>query len=337
MSKSVLFCFAPLFVDFNHGVALLSAICKSHDIETDLILLNNMPDFIEKIESNNYDYIAFSCTVALDYVQTIPYMIEAAKRGKKVLVGGVYIQRARPKLKFAKVCGGDGELLPVYINYGVEDVLDSYICDDLNNLPLPDYDLFKGIPYNREVSWLPPDTTYLPYYSSRGCPFRCKFCEVYYQQPTHQRIRYKVFQDLNVLLPKYKPDVMVLGDAQPPYYDEAWRESWGNVCHPFVTYLRADAKESELRWLHDRGMIGCFFGVESGNETYRNQVLGKNLHDKDILKTVAMLNEMGVPFMASYMRGTPGETWELQGETAKFAEDLGGYPIVYNYESLAVG
>ena len=337
MSKSLLLCFYPLFVDWNHGVALLSAICKGHDIETDLILLSDMPTFIEKIETGSYDFIGFSCTTRSDYDQSVPFMIEAANRGHKVLVGGVYIQRAKPDLKFAKVCTGDGEYLPLFINYGTEDILDSYICEDLNSLPLPDYDLFKGIPYNREVTWLSRETTYLPYYSSRGCPFRCAFCEVHHQRPAHQRIRYKVGEDLNELLSRYSPDVVVLGDALPPYYDEKWRGSWESISFPFVTYLRADTRESELRWLHDRGMVGCFFGVESGNETYRNQVLGKNLHDKDILRTVSVLNEMGVPYMAAYMRGTPDETWELQGETAKFMETIGGHPVVYHYESLVVG
>ncbi len=335
--KKILFCFVPLFVDWNHGIALLSAILKGHDTETDLILLDNMPDFLEKVDSGHYDYIGFSCTTVHDYTQALPYIAEAVNKGQKVLLGGVYIQRMKPKLKGVKVCTGDGELLPMFINYGTEDVLDGFICENLDNLPLPDYDLFTGIPYNREVSWLAPETTYLPYYSSRGCPFRCKFCEVHFQNPPYQRIRRKVGEDLSFLLQKYEPDVLVLGDALPPYYDEKWRESWGNVHHPFVTYLRADAKESELRWLKDHGLVGCFFGVESGNEVYRNQVLGKSLHDKDILRTVAVLNEMGVPFMAAYMRGTPDETWELQGETAKFMEDLGGNPIVYNYESLAVG
>ena len=337
MGKSILFAFYPRFVDWSHGIALLSAICKNHNIETDLILLSDMPAFIEKIETGKYDFIGFSCTTKSDYDQSVPFMIEAANRGYKVLVGGVYIQRAKPDLKFAKVCTGDGEYLPLFINYGTEDVLDSYVCKDLNRLPLPDYDLFEGIPYNREVTWLPADTKYLPYYSSRGCPFRCKFCEVHFQQPVYQRVRYKVGEDLDILIPKYQPDVLVLGDALSPYYNKRWRDSWESIKHPFVTYLRADIKESELRWFHDRGMIGCFFGVESGNEVYRNQVLGKHLHDKDIFRTVAILNEMGVPFMAAYMRGTPDETWELQGETAKFMETIGGYPIGSHYESLAVG
>jgi len=336
MGKKVLFAFYPLYVDFNHGIALLSAICRNHGIETDLILLSDMPAFMEKIENGGYDFIGFSCTTERDYNQSVPFMIEAANRGHKVLVGGVYIQRTRPRLKFAKVCTGDGEFLPLFINYGTEDVLDSYICEDLDALPLPDYDLFDGIPYNRELPWQAPGTKYLFYSSSRGCPHKCNFCTVKYQQSKHQRIRYKVGKDLFALLSQYSPDVIAWGDSLPPYYDEKWRDSWESMSFPFVSYLRADIKESELRWLHDRGMVGCFFGVESGNEVYRNQVLGKNLHDKDILRTVSVLNEMGVPFMAAYMRGTPEETWELQGETAKFMETIGGHPILYNYEDRAL-
>lgn len=332
--KQVLFAFYPLFVSWNNGIALLSAICKGHDIGTDLILLDTMDGFLEKIKSNNYDHICFSCVTLQDYEMSLPFMLAAAEIGYSVLLGGVYASKVKPKLSFARVCTGDGELLPMFINYGIEGVLNSYICSDIENLPLPDYDLFSGIPYNRELMWLPETTKYTPYSSSRGCPFSCPFCAIHYQKPKNQRIRYKVEDDLKYLISKYQPDVIALGDSLPPYWNKKWRESWGDVRHPFVTYIRADAKESELQWLHDRGMIGCFFGVEAGNEAYRNQVLGKHLYNKDILRTVGLLNEMGIHFMASYMQNTPNETWELQGETVSFAREIGGYSVFNIYKDI---
>jgi radical SAM superfamily enzyme YgiQ (UPF0313 family) len=74
--------------------------------------------------------------------------------------------------------------------------------------------------------------------------------------------------------------------------------------------------------------------VESGNEQYRNEVLGKQLSDKQIRTTVDLLNEMGIPFMASYMRGMPGETWEMQAETVKMSREIAGYPVFGQYENL---
>ena len=143
-------------------------------------------------------------------------------------------------------------------------------------------------------------------------------------------------EDLTYLIGKYQPDVIALGDSLPPYYDERWRDSWGDLSHPFVTYIRADIKPAELIWLYDHGLTSCFFGVESGSEVFRNQVLGKNLSDKDIRRTVSMLKEMCIRFVASYIRGAPGETWEILGETATFAEEIGCHPVFYNYEDRTV-
>ena len=334
--KKILFAFYPTYVDWNNGIALLSAICKNNNIETDLILLKDMDNFINKLENNRYDYIGFSCVTIQDYTIVLPFMVAAAKMGNRVLLGGVFASRFKPRFPFAKTCTGDGEYLPLFINYETEEAIESYVCNDINNLPLPDYDLFKGIPYNREIPWLAPDTKYLPYSSSRGCPHKCNFCTVSYQEPRQQRIRYKVGEDLNYLIGKYQPDVIALGDSLPPYYDEKWRDSWGDLSHPFVTYIRADIKPAELVWLYDHGLVSCFFGVESGNEAYRNQVLGKNLYDKDIRRTVSMLKEMCIKFVASYIKGAPGETWEIKGETAKLAEEIGCHPVFYNYEDRAV-
>jgi radical SAM superfamily enzyme YgiQ (UPF0313 family) len=334
--KRVLFAFYPTFVDWNYGIALLSTLCKNQGIETDIILLSNVSVFLEKIEKGNYDHIGFSCVNLQDYKISLPFIVAAVKAGHSVLLGGVYASRMKTKLPGIKVCTGDGELLPLFINRGIDSAINLYICKDIGDLPLPDYDLFDGIPYNRELHWLPSDTKWLPYSSSRGCPFKCNFCTICYQQPQHQRIRYKVEEDLNILISKYSPDVLAFGDSLPPYYDERWRESWGNMSHPFVCYIRADIKESELIWLYDHGLAGCFFGVESGNEIYRNQVLGKNLYDKDIFRTVSLLKEMCTNFIASYIQGAPGETWEIKGETTKMAEAIGCHPVFYNYEDRSI-
>ena len=334
--KQLLFAFYPTYVDWNHGVALLSAVCKNRQIETDLILLGQMDDFLVKINNKQYDYICFSCINLQDYLYSLPFIIAATQAGESVLLGGLYASRFKPVLKGVNLCIGDGELLPLFVNRRIKGVLNNYICENIEELPLPDYDLFNGIPYNRELPWFPETTKYLFYASSRGCPFRCRFCTIWYQQPQYQRIRYKVGEDLTSLIAKYNPDMIAMGDSLPPYYDQKWRDSWGSVYHPFVSYIRADIKEAELIWLYDHGLAACFFGVESGNEAYRNQILGKNLFDKDILRTVGLLKEMDVHYIASFIRDTPGETWEIQGESAKFAREIGCRSRFYNYENRAV-
>ncbi len=331
----ILFAFAPLFVKWNHGIALLSAICKTYAIDTALYLLDTPERFKQFLESQDYDCVAFSAVTRHDFELSLPFMQVAKDMGLLTLLGGVYPRRGTPfHAPIDHVCRGEAEeALPLFLMTGDSQYLDNIdVCGDLNELPIPDYELFKGIPYNREIPSM-PGAKIVPYVSSRGCPYRCHFCEVSLQTP-EIRIRTKVEDDLMYLRAMYHPDVFALGDELPPYYNPKWRESWGNFHHPFVCYVRGDIAPAHLTWLYDHGMKGCFFGVESGNEDYRNNVLGKKLTDKDIRRTVGLLKEMKTTYMASYMVGAPGETWEMMGQTAKMREELSGIPITYQYENL---
>jgi radical SAM superfamily enzyme YgiQ (UPF0313 family) len=331
----ILFTFYPLFVNWNNGIAVLSARCKEFGVETDLYLLDDVDSFAAYLGNSDCDMVGFSSVTEHDYKLSLPFMNVANGCGKTVLVGGVYPRLGLPMHALTKyICRGEGEYLPHFLlGYDDRTFRQPLLWKDLNSLSLPDYDLFDGIPYNRELPFGGEGAVVVPYNSSRGCPARCNFCAVSIQ-PNLVRIRTKVEEDLNFIADKYSPDVIHFGDELVPYYSEEWRESWGNLTFPFVAYIRADISTDQLVWLVDRGMVGCFFGVESGNEQYRNDVLGKNLSDAQILRTVEVLQDAGVPYMVSYMRGMPGESWPMQSETVRMADRLGGFPVFYKYENI---
>lgn len=331
MGVKVLFAFYPLFVEYNHGIALLSAICKQNGIDVDLCLLDNGNDFKNKLCScDRYDYIGFSCVTKSDYEKCVPFIKLAAAFNYPVMVGGVFAKSNREFVLGDYVCRGEAERLPEFIldsNMDIFRYLD--VCDDLNSLPLPDYDLFKDHPFDRQISFLECKKL-LPYHSSRGCPFQCSFCLTKYQHK-HVRIRSKVAEDLGYLKERYNPDVFFINDELLPYYNLKWRESWNSFRHPFVAYIRADISEDELLWAIDRGMIGCAFGIESGDEDYRNKVLGKMLFDDEIHQTVDILKKHDVYYMPFYMSNTPGESFEIKKKTIEMAEKLGGIHCFWEY------
>lgn len=333
MVKRILFCFYPLYVKYNHGVALLSSLCKSSGIETDLYILDSIENFAEYLKLTSADYVSFSCVTAHDYKKCIPFMQAAKKAGKTVLLGGVYVRRGTPIDAPADyICRGEGETLPDFILNGDDRLFrEKMLCEDINALPLPDYEMFRDIPFER--SHLLKGKYVLPYYSSRGCPYRCPFCEVSLQ-PEVLRFRYKVKEDLQYLLKKYQPDLFFIGDELLPYYNERWRDSWEDFSYPFFAYIRADISPYQLEWLIQRGMIACAFGIESGDEKYRNEVLGKRLMDADIYRTAELLNKHGVKHVTFYMTDTPKETFAIKAKTYKMAKDLGGYPFIWQYENL---
>ena len=334
MELKALFCFYPLNVKYNHGIALLSALCKQKGIQTELFMLDSLDDFRVRLQDWPSDSVNFSVVTSKDYELSVPFMELARKQGKIVMLGGTWTGLGHPICEsVTRVCRGEGERLPHFILQG-DDLLfrESMVWADLNSLPLPDYELFKGIPFDRGI----PETNgkfCLPYYSSRGCPYPCRFCQIRYQPKF--RVRTKVEEDLTEVVARCHPEVLFIGDAQLPYFVPAWRESWGNFRHPFVAYIRADIKPDDLLWLIDRGLIGCAFGVESGDEKYRNEVLKKGLSDGDLWRTVDSLKRSGVWYVPFFMTHTPEESFSQRTKTVQMAERIGGRPFIWKYEELS--
>ena len=334
MSQSILFVFYPWSVKYNHGIALLSSLCKQEGIEVDLCVLDSTDRFNAALKGSEWTHIGFSAVTVHDFDKMLPFIRMVHGGPAKVIVGGTYAPDI-PKFfddEFL-VCRGECERLPEYILNNNSSVLTHpELCKDLNALPLPDYELFKDIPFNRGMGIL-DGKKILPYYSSRGCPYECSFCLI--QKQKHGlRIRTKVDEDLREITERYKPDMIFIGDALTPYYSKAWRDSWSDFRFPFFAYIRADIKPEELEWMIDRGMIACSFGVESGDERYRNDVLRKHLTDKELFRTVGTLKKHGIQFLPFFMRGTPGETMAMKAKTFEMSKALSTYSIIWDYEVL---
>lgn len=327
----VLFCFMPLYVNYNHGVALLSRLCKDKGIETDLHILNDIEKFALYLLATKPDYVSFSCVCKHDYIPSLVFIERARVMGFVTLLGGTYPRLGLCKGAADYVCEGDGESLPDFLlNCNLALFSSKQVTMDINSLPLPDYDLFKDIPFNR-TDLLPGKV--LPYYSSRGCPYSCSFCQVKFQHEPI-RTRYKVEEDINEIVSKYKPDTIFFGDELLPYYNKKWRDSWGDLRFPFFAYIRADIPSDILYWLYERGMIACAFGIESGDERYRNEILHKDLLNDDIYRVVNILQVLGITYVPFYMVNTPLETQEIKEATLKMVRSIGGYSFLWEYEEI---
>jgi radical SAM superfamily enzyme YgiQ (UPF0313 family) len=81
-------------------------------------------------------------------------------------------------------------------------------------------------------------------------------------------------------------------------------------------------------------MMGCAFGIESGDETYRNTNLNKGVTDAQLVQTVSFLRELKLPFVPMFMTDTPLETPQTKLKTRALSNTIGGYPIVWEYEVL---
>jgi len=331
--KSILFSFFPTHVNWNHGAALLTSVCDDSDIDADYAPLDySWPD-----KMKGYDIIGFSFVTDSDYIASISYMMMANQEGKIVMVGGPYARRGGyiyPDL-VDYVCRGEASCLPDFIINGDAKVFNEVCTDDLDAIPPPDLSHLTGYEFHRGYPFL-KGVRIFPYQTSRGCPFQCNFCDVQHQKPSGVRIKHTIKEDLEGMMMAYKPDLIYLLDTTSPYWMKEWREQWKGLYVPFQTYIRADISEFELEFLIAHGLKFTPFGVESGSERFRNEVLKKGITDEQIWRTVRILRSNDVTYAPFFMAGMPGETPEDKKATIKMMNEIGGWPTVWQYQDLSI-
>lgn len=330
--KSILFSYFPLHVIFSHACSLLTAVCTSSGVEADYEPL--WPGWHEKMKG--YDVIGFSFVTDADYAASFPYMRAAKAAGKEVLAGGVYARRGAfidPEL-VDHICRGEAEdAIAGYLKDGDTSIFGPpSLMTCIDGLPMPDLSHVTGFEFDRGWQFL-QGLRILPYQTSRGCPYQCSFCEVR-SQPKGIRMKHTIARDLAALGMVHHPDLFYLMDELPPYYLEEWRAQWEHIAFPFQCYIRADIEPDHLRFLIDHGLKIAAFGVESGSERFRNDVLKKHLTDFELFRTVEILRKNNVIYLPFYMTGAPGETAGDQEATRGMIGKVGGYPTVWQYQDL---
>ena len=114
---------------------------------------------------------------------------------------------------------------------------------------------------------------------------------------------------------------------------------------PFLCLIRADlVDEGMVRCLKEGGCVTVFFGIESGNEVIRNDVLKKRISNAQIIRAGQLLRKYRIKFKTYNVLGFPGETVETAFETVhlnqKVKSDypwcalLQPYPRTEIYEQL---
>jgi radical SAM superfamily enzyme YgiQ (UPF0313 family) len=92
---------------------------------------------------------------------------------------------------------------------------------------------------------------------------------------------------------------------------------------PYTGLARAnELDEDVVKMLKSSGCLNLYFGVETGNEELRNQVLKKNLSNAQLTKAAELMKKHKIKFGTYNMFGLPNETLSLAYETIKFNRTL---------------
>ena len=334
------------------AIHFLSGILKNAHHDCDGIIESHEKDIYPKIAEIKPDLIAISIVTRQQ-----EWAIERIENLKKVfdipiILGGTHVTMYPETLEQCKadyLCVGEGEDPILELANRMEsgdrtdDIPNIYakvngevrknpirsLMTSWDNLPMPDRDVYWRYPFLQDL----PLKRFI---TSFGCAYKCSFCyinnfrEVYsgkgkfYRRKSIDRAIAEI-KDTQSRYPlkriHFVDDIFSL--------DRKWVEKFlprlkKDVGVPFSANIWiAHMDESMVKLFKESGCVGLTFGVESGNEDTRKNLIDKPLLDKTYRKRCGYLTKYGIPFHTGNIIGLPGEGLDKAYETARFNREIG--------------
>lgn len=186
--------------------------------------------------------------------------------------------------------------------------------------------------------------------TQRGCPFPCTYCaarmynELYANSDSinygRRRSCYNVIDELKSLREngslKY---VIFLDDTFTIHHH--WVKEFCKIYRreisvPFSIHARIETINQQV--LSDLAAAGCrhiTYGVESGSERVRREIMKRSATNKQFRDVFRWTKDAGIMTTANYIIGTPGETIQEMEETLDLHREIQpedfGYFVFYPY------
>lgn len=346
--------------DFSLGLAYITAYLKSKikDTDADLIDTTFTPSFgyvASRLENKKSDIVGI-------YMGTVMYedALKVAQIAKShdafVVVGGphpsILPETVINHSCVDAVCIGEGEetfaeLVHAYYDgrsFGNVDGIwykeNGKIVknprrrpiENLDILPFPDFEMFDVETYIQNFIQLDsysPRLRGLSIIVSRGCPFRCSYC-----QPTLTRIfgnRFRIRSPSNVidelkrLKERYTLDAFyfqddtltVSKDWALRFCKHAAEESLNMV---WACNVRADTIDEELLvQMKQAGLVKVKVGIEAVSDRIRNGIYQKGISVQQINQLIEITRDLGIQTTGFFMLGAPTESEREIIQTIRYA------------------
>ena len=195
---------------------------------------------------------------------------------------------------------------------------------DVNNSPLP---CRNHLPNDKYYSFISQFKNFTPIITSRGCPFRCIFCE-------QGGMKFRPREEKNVV-DEIEECYHVYKVRELDVFDSSFTVNKKRViaiCEEVIKRRlpglywairsRVDLVNNDmLIALKAAGCKRIYYGIESGNREIL-KTLKKDVDLSRIKDVIDQTNDVGIDTFGYFMVGSPGETEETVEQSIKFSIDL---------------
>jgi len=197
------------------------------------------------------------------------------------------------------------------------------LCQNLDEIVFPDRDIVNYYVAYKKMKRRDVIT-------SRGCPYNCTYCfnnankQLFLSKGKYVRQRSveNVLDELKILKEKYhakifhfQDDIFTLNRQWTFDFCNAYKKIIGL---PFEVQLRINLLDEEIiKALKDAGCTMALYGIESGNEYIRKNLLKRDISDEQIINAAKLFRKNKIRTMTTNIVGLPDETLEMAMETVK--------------------
>lgn len=224
------------------------------------------------------------------------------------------------------------------------------LIQDMDALAMPRWDIWDErhfLEHYQQV-FSPEAKIFGDLETSRGCPYSCPYCLTpvmqklykgkgkYHREKSAKRIIAEVekfIADRNIDYVRFVDETFILNRNRLREFCELYKD----INLPFSFSTRPETVTDEMmRLLAAAGARAVSFGLESGNEEYRREMLNRRTKQQEVINAVALAKKYDVKTFAFVMIGLPKETRALIQDTLELINllkpDIFQITIFYPFE-----
>lgn len=319
----------PVSLDVSYpplGLLYLASTLEKHKLKVGVIDIaaekQTLTQTVSQIRKNNPGFIGLSAmTPTLQGTVTLAKNIKKYFPKIKICLGGPHLSadpnfiNRHPYFDYGIIGEAEITLSKLLTEARPQTkILHGLPESNLTHLPWPARHLINSSNYLARASLI----------ATRGCPFHCYYCS---RPAVSNLVRCRspkdVVEEMQSLYQSCRGDYLFQDDSftinRQNTEDFCLEIIRHNLHLRWAAYTRIDLVDEKL--LHLMSLSGCYsltFGIETGDESLRKEVIGKNFSNAQVLKTIKLCRKYHINPDGFFMLGHPTETPHQVKKTINF-------------------